>query len=124
MDLDTNNDGTFDVTPWGGIADDVSIHDGTAGDIAYAPTVLTNNFDGGTLPVGGASRIPNGTDVNVVADWDRNDFDGFGLPGFTGTPDPGEAVNTPNSFNQPVPEPATMAALAVGVIALLRRRSK
>ena len=32
--------------------------------------------------------------ADTVADWIRNDFDGEGLPGFTGTPDPGETTCT------------------------------
>jgi predicted extracellular nuclease len=35
----------------------------------------------------------------------RNDFDGEGLPGFTGTPVYGEAYNTPGAENEIVPEP-------------------
>jgi hypothetical protein len=49
--------------------------------------------------VGGASRIPNGADTGAVGDWVRNDFDGAGLPGFSGTPDVGEALNTPGAVN-------------------------
>ena len=123
MDLDTNNDGTLDSTPWGTLDDSIAINDGTAGDITYGNVTLNNNFDGGTLSVGGASRIPNGIESNTTADWMRNDFDGFGLPGFTGTPVVGEAVNTPNDFNTAaVPEPATIGAMALGALALLRRR--
>jgi hypothetical protein len=124
-DLDTDNNGTFDITPWTSIVDSIAINDGTAGDITYGTTTLNNSFDGGTLSVGGASRIPNGVDTDATTDWMRNDFDGFGIPGFTGTPAVGEAVNTPNDFNQAaVPEPATMGALAIGALALLRRRKR
>jgi hypothetical protein len=49
--------------------------------------------------VGGASRLPNGTDTAAAADWTRNDFDGDGLAGFTGTPALLEARNTPGTMN-------------------------
>lgn len=124
-DLDTNNDGVFDVTPWSGILDSIAVSDGGATDFTYGGVTLMPNFDGGSLTVGGASRIPNGIDTNSVADWMRNDFDGAGIPGFPGTPVVGEAFNTPDALNtQVVPEPASMAALALGTLALLRRRSR
>jgi hypothetical protein len=123
-DLDTNNDGVFDVTPWSSILDSIAVTDGGAGDFSYGGVTLLPNFDGGTLTVGGASRIPNGIDTNAVGDWMRNDFDGAGIPGFPGTPVLGEALNTPNATNSPVPEPASLAALGLGAIALLRRKRK
>lgn len=124
LDLDTNNDGILDSTPWSGITDGVAVSDNVAGDFAYTSVVLNPDFDGGVFRVGGASRIPNGTDTNSTADWMRNDFDGAGFVGFTGTPVTGEAYNTPGTFNQPVPEPATLAALGMGALALIRRRRK
>ena len=33
-------------------------------------------------------------------------------------------VNSIIAFNQPVPEPATMIAMAVGIVGLMRRRSR
>lgn len=124
QDLDTDNDGVFDVTPWSSVLDAIAVSDGGATDFTYGGTTLNPNFDGGTLPVGGASRIPNGVDTNTVVDWMRNDFDGQGIPGFTGTPVFGEALNTPGTINQAVPEPASLAALCLGALALLRRRRR
>jgi hypothetical protein len=98
-DLDTNNDGTFDLTPWTRIVDDVATTDGGGSDRTYSGTVLGPFFDGNPFGAGGASRIPNGTDTDTTADWVRNDFDGFGLPGFLGSPAVGEAENTPDAVN-------------------------
>jgi len=105
QDLDTDNDGSFDVTPWTRIVDDVAVSDGGSSDITYSATVLAPGFDGIPFTPGGASRIPNGTDTDTIADWLRNDFDGFGFPGFPGSPAVGEAVNTPGADNVAVDAP-------------------
>ena len=97
-DLDTNDDGTFDVTPWTSLVDGVAVNDGTVGDRTYA-TTLGVAYDGQPFAPGGASRIPDGTDTDTTADWVRNDFDLAGIPGFTGTPVRGEAYNTPGAAN-------------------------
>ncbi len=98
-DLDTNNDGTFDSTPWTSILDGVAVSDGGAGDLTYAVPSLGVAYDGQPFAPGGASRIPDGTDTDTAADWVRNDFDLAGIPGFTGTPVRGEAYNTPGAAN-------------------------
>jgi len=98
-DLDTDNDGVLDSTPWTQIVDDVAVHDGGSSDRTYAGTVLNRTFDGGSFTVGGASRIPNGADTDSTADWVRNDYHGFGFPGFDGTQEIGEAINTPDAVN-------------------------
>jgi hypothetical protein len=117
QDLDTDNDGVLDVTPWTSLIDSVAVFDGGVSDLAYGNVLLAPGFDGGSLPVGGASRIPNGLDTNSVADWVRNDFDGAGLPGFVGTLGPGEALNTPGAVNA-IPEPATLLVAGLGILAL------
>lgn len=105
-DLDTDNDGVLDSTPWAAIADGVAISDSDAGDLTYAAPVLSSGFDGIAFMPGGASRIPNGTDTNAAADWKRNDFDGAGIPALDpGTPEFKEAYNTPGAQNQAVPTP-------------------
>ncbi|MAT42793.1 MAG: hypothetical protein CL609_10655 [Anaerolineaceae bacterium] len=49
-DLDTNNDGVFDITPWTEILDSINITDGGTGDLDYgAPSV---GPDGSYLPSG------------------------------------------------------------------------
>lgn len=100
-DLDTNDDGVLDLTPWTAVTDTVAISDGGATDITYAGApVLGPNYDGVSFTPGGASRIPDGTDTGTTADWMRNDFDLAGIGGFVGTPVLGEALNTPGAANQ------------------------
>lgn len=98
-DLDTNNDGVFDVTPWDALVDSVAVNDGGAGDITYGGPTLGVSYDGLSFAPGGASRIPDGFDTEVVTNWVRNDFDLAGITGFTGTPVVGEALNTPGATN-------------------------
>lgn len=122
-DLDTNNDGVLDVSPWTSIIDCVGVDDGGAGDLNYCGVVLGVSYDGLPFAPGGASRIPDGLDTDTAADWVRNDFDLAGIPGFTGTAVAGEAFNTPGSANrlvatQPVPEPGTAALLAMALVGL------
>ena len=107
-DLDTDNDGIFDVTPWDAVVDSVAVNDGSAGDITYGNPALGPNYDGlSSFAPGGASRIPDGFDTDAASDWVRNDFDLAGIPGFAGTPVVGEALNTPGAMNElfvPPPE--------------------
>ena len=104
-DLDTDNDGVLDATPWSTLADDVGLSDAGGGDQVYSTTVLAPGFDGSPFTPGGASRFPDGADTDTPSDWVRNDFDGEGLPGFTGTPEPGEALNTGGLPNLLVDDP-------------------
>ncbi len=100
QDLDTNDDGVFDSTPWEEVIDDIGVNDGGATDFNYATVTLLQSYDGISFTVGGASRFPNGEDTDTDTDWTRNDFDGSGLPSFpTVMAEPGEAVNTPNREN-------------------------
>lgn len=106
-DLDTNNDGVFDITPWSALTDSVAVNDGGASDLTYGGPVLGVAYDGLSFAPGGASRIPDGFDTESATDWVRNDFDLAGISGFTGTIVLGEAYNTPGAPNQayaPPPE--------------------
>jgi predicted extracellular nuclease len=98
QDLDTNNDGAFDVAPWSAVVDAVAVNDGGAGDLTYGVPAL--------FPYGGASRIPDGYDTDAAADWVRNDFDLAGIAGYPGTIGPGEAYNTPGAPNAVYEPPA------------------
>lgn len=99
-DLDAENDGVLESTPWTEVLDAVAVDDGHSGDNVYASVALEAFFDGASFPPGGASRIPNGVDTDTISDWMRNDFGGAGLPDFTGDPVLGEALNTPGAPNE------------------------
>jgi hypothetical protein len=104
LDLDTDDDGTIDEEPWTELADAIAVSDGGPGDLHYAARALLEpGFDGNSFAVGGASRIPDGADTDSPDDWVRNDFDGEGLDCGTGTPLPGEALNTPGAPNIETP---------------------
>ncbi len=116
-DLDTNDDGVLEVTPWVEVVDAVAVNDGGAGDLTYGAPVLGPNFDGlDPSEPGGASRLPNGVDTDAVGDWARNDFDLAGIPPNTGTPLFGEALNTPGATNQAVPESCGDPYLAIPAV--------
>ncbi|MDO6761516.1 T9SS type A sorting domain-containing protein [Tamlana sp. 2_MG-2023] len=92
-DIDTTDNGVIDATYWTTIVDGIAISNGGANEYTYA-VALMPNYDGDASTVGGASRIPNGLDTDSASDWVRNDFDGEGFTGFTGTPVEGESLNT------------------------------
>ncbi len=100
QDLDLEDDGVLDVTPWSSVLDGVAFSDGSAGSRTYDAPALGPAFDGGATAPGGASRFPYWRDTNATTDWKRNDFDGDGLPGFAGSLAPGEARNTPGSVTR------------------------
>ncbi len=115
-DLDSDNDGVRDSAPWTRVVDSVAVADGDSGDWTYSTTTLTPGYDGMAFAPGGASRIPNGTDTDAVSDWVRNDFDGAGFPGFAGTPEVGEAYNTPGAVNaliEPPPAPPELTIMEI-----------
>ena len=85
-DLDTDDDGVLDTTPWNAVDDAVAFDAGGAGDHSYAAPVLGAGFDGLPGAPGGASRATSGFDSDSVDDWVRNDFDGEGLDGFPRRP--------------------------------------
>ncbi len=106
-DLDTNDDGVFDTTPWTTLLDDVAVDDEELGDQTYSTTALDSTMDSSTYTPGGASRIPNATDTDGVGDWRRNDWDLAGVPGFAGTLTSEEALNTGGELN--TQDPPTVA---------------
>jgi len=99
-DLDSNDDGILETTPWSGIDDEIAFDNGGLGDLTYGSPVLNGGFDGLPSAPGGASRATSGFDSDTVSDWVRNDFDGAGLGGFPGDLGPMEAFNTPGLANR------------------------
>lgn len=69
-DLDTNDDGTLDSTPWTEIVDSVGWSDGGGTDRIYSPAVLTQGS--GTLDA--AVRFPGNTDATSTAAWYNGDI--------------------------------------------------
>lgn len=81
-DLDTNDDGTLDGTPWTAIVDSVALIDTTGH--AYSPTVVTNDFDlSGAGEPDGVARFPDGAHA-ALTDWKRHDPGANGLAGVPG----------------------------------------
>ena len=101
-DLDTNDDGILDLTPWTSILDSVAlVLDPNVGDRVYSSTMV--GPDGAFHP-GHIYRAPS-----LSSNWLIGPFD------------PATGVDTPGTQN-PVPEPATIGALALGALALVRKR--
>lgn len=69
-DLDTNDDGTFDTTPFDLILDSVGWLDGSTGDRVYSPASLTQSS--GTPDA--ATRIPTNGAPNALAAWYNGDL--------------------------------------------------
>lgn len=100
VDLDTDNDGVFDQQPWTALIDAVAVRASDLGVTYAGDAVLLPTHDAVGLPVGGASRMPDGVDAGGIGDWVRNDYDGQGLPCCAAAvASSGEALNTPGAAN-------------------------
>jgi hypothetical protein len=129
-DLDTNDDGTLDVTPWGGVVDSIALqeNDGTA-NLVYSTNFITNTgFNADAL-----ARANNFGDTLVGADFLGSSSGPFSedLDRTSRTfGDLATAYNlTPGSLNifptTAAPEPGSLALLGLlglPAIGLLRRR--
>ena len=113
QDLDTNNDGTLDLTPWTAILDGIAVSDGGANDRTYAGVpVLGPAFAGGSFAPGGASRVPDGSET-----WVRNAFNGEGIDGLPGgAVGANETRNTPGALNAPPPPPPPPALTLISAV--------
>lgn len=104
-DLDTNDDGVLDSTPWTSVVDELS-----AVETPNPPTVAGNEWyyslitvgPDGTFAPGHVYRFPNGSGA-----WNIGQFDPVG------------GADTPGTAN--LPEPAGLLLLSLGALALRRR---
>jgi predicted extracellular nuclease len=99
-DLDTNNDGILDSTPWGNVLDSVGWLDGDSGDRVYSSASLTQTA--GTPDA--ATRFLNNTTANATTAWYNGDISGTGIstaydPSIASTNLPSGAIITPGDAN-------------------------
>ena len=73
-DLDTDDDGGFDATPWTGVIDSVGWTDGGATDLTYSPAALTQTFGSPDA----ATRFIGDNTIESTLAWYNGDIDGFG----------------------------------------------
>ncbi|HRK31833.1 MAG TPA: PEP-CTERM sorting domain-containing protein, partial [Tepidisphaeraceae bacterium] len=126
-DLDTNNDGTLDVTPWSAVVDNIGWAEDsvvTASDIVYLGAAIGNaGIPPGTIDAASRSftdLTPGSAGAWFNSDIIDDDLDLIYFPDrLSGTPTTDRL--TPGSAN--VPEPTSAALLAVGSILLRRRRA-
>jgi hypothetical protein len=118
-DLDVDNDGVFDFTPWSVVHDSIAIAEGTgpalAGQTYGVPTIADQAYTADTI-----ARFRSDITPNSVSSWYGGDLasdlaydpvENFGLP-----PD---AAPTPTYANLPVPEPAGALLTGTAAAALL-----
>lgn len=127
-DLDSDNDGTLDSTPWTSVIDSVGLNtnDNTTTAIFYTTLVLGASIDGApsTFGPGGAALKVDGV-AGTASDWVRLDF-GINTPGIESNSPydpaaPADYVPTPG-FANVIPEPSTGLLGGLALLGLLRRR--
>jgi Abnormal spindle-like microcephaly-assoc'd, ASPM-SPD-2-Hydin len=89
-DLDTNNDGIFDSTPWTSILDSVSVDSASNAAFDYSPTVV---LSADTFAPAGFKRVVDGTGSYVTLAFNDTTLDS---PGFTNAT-PGVVVTQSSS---------------------------
>jgi len=92
-DLDTNDDGTLDVTPWTAVVDGVALNKGTVADCATEEFLYT---PGPTVVVGPDGTFVPGHVYRCGIDWYIGPFDS-GAACELGEDTPGSANNCPTS---------------------------
>ncbi len=127
-DLDTDNDGVFDSTPWTNVVDSVGWSDGGSGDHVYSPALLTQSS--GTPDA--ASRFAGNMAANNSAAWYAGDILDEAVdvnydPTKASANFPAGGMLTPGTANVPaVPEPETYALFlaGLGLVGFMARRRK
>lgn len=152
FDVDSGNNGTLTLPAGTTLIDGIGVLDGGSGDRGYGtvvfPTVASNRaaeavqrLTGDGIVGGGVIQTPGSLNLDTTAflayssayrgvhldGTSRDaDFETYAQSGFAGAGDPNRqlvSVLTPGAIN-PVPEPATMAAMALGLSAFVARRRK
>ena len=96
-DLDTNNDGVLDSTPWTAVLDGFGWTDGDNNDHVYSSAILTQ--DGGGTP-DAATRIFGDTQNSFAASWFNGDIPSdVAYSGNASANLPTGAVLTPGNYN-------------------------
>jgi hypothetical protein len=113
-DLDVDDDGALDLTPWVELADAVAMIDDPE-DTGYAAVLLSDDADGLNTEFVGAARFPDGGTSGALGGWVRCNGEGDGLQGIPGksgatcntcgevAAPSGQALLTPGTSNQLAP---------------------
>lgn len=140
-DLDTNNDGVLDSTPWTSVVDGVSLieNDGAtervyAGSLGFYDFGPQAGFNADVLfrAYNAGTNSPMWFGSDVVADAGDGTFEvdptryasqfGLSASAVQEIADANKWTVTPGGENPTVPEPATMIALGAGALGLIRKR--
>lgn len=125
-DLDADKNGSLDSTPWATLVDGIGYSDGGSSDFNYGPSIFAPLLFTPDL----VARTGLGwTAMDVLGTFpgpftfdpaEQVFLDGSAIPGWIGA-----AEATPGNVNpEPIPEPATMVALAIGAAMAARKRRK
>ena len=96
-DLDEDDNGELDNTPWLSVVDAVAKRSNQP-NLVYTENVVTQPIEQIQNEVKGASKFFNEVDNSWY--WLPNDLNGAGLPGFANTAPVGYAIHTPNNQNK------------------------